>query len=64
MTPEGAASGRPDLSRVTVLEIDHDMPSIQLLTACLVPFGARVLSARSAGEAKNLENVLTRHHYL
>src|SRR5436190_19485345 len=45
VTPERLTSGRPGLSRVTVLVIDYDMPPIQLLTACLVtvwrarPFG-------------------------
>jgi CheY-like chemotaxis protein len=43
---------RPDLSRVTALVVDHDVASIELLEACLQPFGARVVSARSAFEAQ------------
>jgi DNA-binding response OmpR family regulator len=48
------STGRPDLSRITALVIDNDSASIQLLQACLQPFGARVLSARSASEGKHV----------
>jgi CheY-like chemotaxis protein len=55
MTSEGAPStDRADLSRIIALVIDYDLASIQLLQACLQPFGARVLSARSASEAKQV----------
>jgi CheY-like chemotaxis protein len=55
MTSESAPSAdRPDLSHVTALVIDSDVASIHLLEACLQPFGARVVSARSASEAKQL----------
>ena len=47
-------SGRPDLSHVTALVIDRDVASIKLLEACLVPFGAAVMPARSAAEGKHL----------
>lgn len=45
---------RSDLSNVTVLVIDHDVPSTELLEACLQPFGARVVPARSAAEARTI----------
>ena len=48
------STGRPDLSRITALVVDHDQASIHLLEACLQPFGARVVSARSASQAKQM----------
>lgn len=55
MTLDDARStNRPDLSGVTALVIDNDVASIHLLEACLQPFGARVVSAQSASEAKQM----------
>lgn len=48
------STGRPDLSRITALVVDNDPASIHLLEACLQPFGARVVSARSAAQAKQV----------
>lgn len=48
----GPSEDRPDLSSVTALVVDHDAASIALLEACLQPFGARIVAARSAAEAR------------
>jgi CheY-like chemotaxis protein len=48
------STGRPDLSRITALVVDNDQASIDLLNACLQPFGARIVSARSASQAKQM----------
>ena len=49
-----APSNRADLSHVTALVIDYDEASIQLLEACLQPFGASVISARSVAAARQI----------
>jgi CheY-like chemotaxis protein len=51
----------PDLSRATVLVVDHDAASIHLLEACLQPFGARVVSARAASEARRMLDTVIPH---
>lgn len=55
MTSNSAPStDRPNLSGVAALVIDYDVASIHLLQACLEPFGVRVMSARSAFDAKQM----------
>jgi CheY-like chemotaxis protein len=45
---------RPVLSGVTILVVDDHHDSVQLLIAALEPFGALVLAAGSAPEAREL----------
>ena len=45
---------RPALSGITTLVIDDHHDSVQLLIAALEPFGAVVLAAGSAPEARTL----------
>ena len=48
------STNRPDLSHITALVVDSDPASVHLLEACLQPFGARVVSAGSASQAKQM----------
>jgi CheY-like chemotaxis protein len=45
---------RPALSGITILVVDDHHDSVQLLIAALEPFGALVLAAGSAPEAREL----------
>lgn len=51
-------ASRPDLSGITVLVIDDHPESIQLLIAALEPFGPRLVTARSAHQAKGVLTAL------
>lgn len=50
---------RPDLTGKTALVIDDDADSVQFLRAALEPFGVRLMTARSAEEAKSLLGTVT-----
>ena len=48
------STDRPDLSDITALVVDDHRDSVHLLIAALEPFGAAVIAAGSAPEAREL----------